>query len=215
MMRLTHGLMSILWAIFLVMLFANLLTSRPYIQLSKGLYETHDLIEYDHDYVARQLIDYLNYRHDDLHFGADANDDTVLMRDIEIRHMVDVKNLYTSLRIVAILALVIVIGFSVWLFQKDINSFYQMVKNSYQIPLAFAVFVGVWFMIDFNRIFTLFHELFFDNDDWLLRSDDVLILLLPQMFWFVSGALILFGLVMSIGLTIYINQIKIKPKVSQ
>ncbi len=214
MMRFVHGIMSILWAIFLIMLFANILTSRPYIQLSKGLYDTHEAIDYDHGYVARQLIDYLNYRHDDLYFGADVNDDTVLMRDIEIRHMVDVKHLYTSLRVVALAALIIVMGFSIWLYQKDINSFYQMVKNSYQIPLAFAVFIGVWFLIDFNRIFTLFHELFFDNDDWLLRSDDVLILLLPQMFWFVSGALILLGLVISIGLTLLFNHTKIKPKVS-
>ena len=92
---------------FLLIFFASLLTTTPYLQLSKGLYSTHEEIEYDHDYAIERIIGYLNYRYDDLEFGATEDDPTTIMRDIEIRHMVDVKNLYTMLRLAAAGSLVL------------------------------------------------------------------------------------------------------------
>ncbi len=196
-----------------LMLFASLLTSNPYMRMSKGLYASHDLIEYDHDYVARQLIDYLNYRHDDLEFGANAEDDSVLMRDIEIRHMVDVRDVYTLLRGIALVSLLFVVSVSIILFKVNKRAFYDTYRNIFWLPLGFLVFVGTWFLIDFGRIFTWFHLLLFDNDDWILRSDDVLIMLLPSNFWMVSGIIILVGTAMMIGLAIVLNEKFMKPQI--
>jgi len=201
--------LQFLMLIFLLMVFAQLLTSRGYMTLSQGRYASHANITYDHRYVAHQLIDYLNYRHDDLTFGATKDDSTVLMRDIEIRHMVDVKDLYTILRLVAVSAGLISIGGLFYLFKKDPQELAFTLKTMGLIPLSFTVFIGGWMLIDFNRVFTRFHELFFANDDWILRADDVLIQLLPTNFWLTSGLIIL-ALLMVTQAGFYILGQKIK-----
>lgn len=195
MKKTTEILISLGLLVFSLMFLAQILTSRTYMNLSEGRYAAHHHIEYDHRFVAHQLIDYLNYRHDDLTFGATADDVGPVMRDIEIRHMVDVKDLYTTLRGVALGALMLsVLGLSM-VYRVDKKWFYETLQNSYRLPLIFTVFMAFSFAVAFDRAFILFHELFFDNDDWLLRADDVLIQLLPQNFWLVSASLILVGVV--------------------
>lgn len=200
--KLTRILIQTLALIFILMVAAQLLTSRWYMHVSEGRYASHADITYDHGYVARELIDYLNYRHDDLMFGATPESSDVLMRDIEIRHMEDVKDLYTTLRIVALMSGLIASALLVFEYLKSPKAFYLTLRSMFVIPLMFTLFIGTWFLIDFARIFTLFHELFFTNDDWILRSNDVLIQLLPSAFWMVSGFLILLFL-MGVELTLF------------
>lgn len=211
MRNLFRWMTQLLMMVFLLMLFAQLLTSRTYMNLSEGRYATHAQITYDHRYVAHQLIDYLNYRHDDLTFGANALDDAVLMRDIEIRHMVDVKNLYTVLRLVALGSGLVAFGYLTYLYKKDKHELSETLKSMFLIPLFFTVFLGGWILIDFNRVFTRFHELFFTNDDWILRADDVLIRLLPTPFWMTS-AIIILGLLVLSQAVFYIVGYKLKKE---
>lgn len=199
MIKATRFIIHVLALIFLLMVFAQLFTSRWYLSVSEGRYASHADITYDHGYVANELIDYLNYRHDDLTFGATASDSLAVMRDIEIRHMVDVKNVYTMLRLVALGSGIIASALLFFQYKKNEKAFYITLKSMYVIPLMFTIFLGTWFILDFPRIFRLFHELFFTNDDWILRSNDVLIQLLPTRFWMVSGGLILALLMASEG----------------
>lgn len=190
-MRITRIIINITIPIFLVMLFASLLTTKTYLRLSKGIYPSHALIEYDHDYAIERIMGYLNYQYDDLEFGMDENDDSTIMRETEISHMVDVKNLYTTLRLVALGSLIVGSGLIFFQYKKDPKELYKTFKTMPYGPIAFIVFVGGAVIIDFDTTFRIFHELFFTNDDWLLYWDDVLILLLPQSFWMVSGLIIL------------------------
>ena len=208
--RIIKWVISIGLTLFLIMFFAQVLTSRSYMTLSKGLYASHAKITYDHVFVAHQLIDYLNYRHDDLTFGATPDDSETVMRDIEIRHMVDVKDLYTMLRLVALGALAVALGGLALLRRQDKTLMWRALRDSYRLPLVFTGVMGVIFLTNFNRAFVLFHELFFDNDDWILRGDDVLIQLLPQNFWFVSALLILLGLALTNILLAYISHKQLK-----
>lgn len=61
--------------------------------------------------------------------------------------------------------------------------------------------------IDFNRIFVLFHEIVFNNDDWLFSAkEDPIILFLPERF-FMQCALIIVGTVLlgcAVLLTLYV-----------
>ncbi len=199
-MKILKWIIWILYPVFLVALFASLLTTRPYILFSEGQYATHDgegttpqgeTYEFDHTYVSTQLIDYLNYRQDDLYFGAYPEDDEPVMRDIEIRHMEDVRDVYTLVRGAGLFALLgVLIGGAV-LYLNNRRAFYETLRDAFYLPMFFILFVGGWFLIDFSAAFTVFHELFFDNDDWILRSGDVLIRILPQMFWLISGMIIL------------------------
>jgi len=190
-MKLIRIIINITIPIFLVVLFANVLTTKSYLLLSKGLYASHDRIYYDQDYAIERIMGYLNYQYDDLLFGLDENDDSVIMRDTEISHMVDVKNLYTGLRLVALGSLVVGGALIVYQFKKSPKELYKTLKWMPIGPIAFIVVVGSAVIIDFGAAFTVFHRLFFSNDDWILLSDDVLILLLPQNFWMVSGLIIL------------------------
>jgi integral membrane protein (TIGR01906 family) len=188
------------------MFFASLLTTTGYLRLSKGLYASHDDIYYDHDYAIERIMGYLNYRYDDLEFGIDENDDSIIMRDTELSHMVDVKNLYTMLRLLALGSLIIGVSLSYVQYKKNRKELYKTIKLLPFGPIAFIVVVGGYMVIDFNTAFRIFHELFFTNDDWILYSDDVLILLLPQNFSMVSGLIILILFSLSIGTIYYLNE---------
>ena len=197
---------------FLLILFASFLTSKPYLLLSKGLYDSHEDVYFDHDYAVDRIAGYLNYRYDNLEFGVDEFDDTVIMRDIEISHMVDVKNLYTSLRIAALISLILAVSLSYMMYRLNKEELYKTYKSIYLGPLFFVLFVGGYLIIDFNAAFTAFHQMFFTNDDWLLYSTDVLILLLPENFWMVSGLIILVLFSGTIGLIYFLNERYLKKQ---
>ncbi len=205
-MKLMRITISILLPFFLLIFFASVLTTKPYLLLSKGLYESHDDVYFDHSYAIDRIVGYLNYRYDNLEFGVNEDDDNIIMRDVEISHMVDVKNLYTVLRVSALISLIIAVSLSWIMYKKDYNMFYKTYKNIYFGPIFLVMFLGVTFLIDFDRAFTVFHKMFFTNDDWLLYSTDVLILLLPQNFWMISGFIILGLFSISLGIIYYLNE---------
>jgi len=196
------------------MLFASLLTTREYLYVSEGKYSSHEEIEFDHKYVSDRVMGYLNYRYDDLLIGKDAESTEVIFSQTEIRHMKDVKNLYTSLRIVALLSLIIAVSLMVVVYKKDKNQLFEVLKFIYVGPIIFIIMLGVGMAIDFQGIFTIFHQLFFTNDDWILYSTDPLIQLLPTNFWMVSAfiILVLFGL--TLGLISYLSNRFMKKQVT-
>ena len=209
-----------MYPVFFVALFASLLTTKPYLNFSEGLYESHDgtgwrpdstEFTFDHAYVSNQLIDYLNYRHDNLEFGAYPDDEEPVMRDIEIRHMRDVRDVYTNVRIAGAISLLGVLSISVFFYFKSRHILYETFKDVYILPLFFVMFVGGWFLINFQAAFTIFHQIFFDNDDWILTSGDVLIRILPINFWLVSGTIILLALLIVNVLTVYVTRKFFKP----
>ena len=213
-MKLIKIVISILLPFFLLIFFASILTTKPYLLISKGLYESHEDVYFDHDYAADRIMGYLNYRYDNLELGINEDDDSVIMRDTEISHMVDVKNLYTMLRVAAIFSLIIGVSLAYILYKKDLEQFYKTFKNMYLGPMFFVLFLGTFFIIDFNGAFTVFHKIFFTNDDWLLYSTDVLIILLPVNFWLVSATIILVLFSLSLGLMYFLNERVIRNKLS-
>ena len=206
MMKVYRVIICITLPIFIIMLFASLLTTKQYLLLSKGHYESHEEIEYDHDFAADRIMGYLNYRYDTLDVDYNHDGETINMREIEISHMVDVKNLYTSLRLVAISSLFVGVSLSIYMYKKDKKELYKTLKALPLAPIVFIIFLGGYMLIDFNTAFTTFHQIFFTNDDWLLYSNDVLIQLLPEMFWMVSGLIILILFSSSLGLIYFLNE---------
>ena len=64
------------------------------------------------------------------------------------------------------------------------------------IVCVLPLLIGAACAIDFNRIFVLFHQLVFNNDDWLFSPyEDPIILFLPERF-FMQCALIIVGTVL-------------------
>ena len=77
------------------------------------------------------------------------------------------------------------------------------------IICVLPLLIGLACAIDFNRIFVLFHEIVFRNDDWLFSyHEDPIILFLPERF-FLQCALIIVGTVLlgcGVLLTLYFVQ---------
>lgn len=64
------------------------------------------------------------------------------------------------------------------------------------IVCVLPLLIGLACAIDFNRIFVLFHQIVFNNDDWLFSMyEDPIILFLPERF-FLQCALIIVGTVL-------------------
>ncbi len=114
------------------------------------------------------------------------------------------------LRIVAVSALVIAVSLFVYLYKKDKGELYKTLKFIYVGPALFVSFVGGYMLIDFNTAFVVFHKIFFTNDDWSLRYDDVLIRMLPTSFWMVSGIVILILFSLAMGAIHLTNEKKLK-----
>ena len=74
------------------------------------------------------------------------------------------------------------------------------------IVCVLPLLIGLACAIDFNRIFVLFHQVVFNNDDWLFSpKEDPIILFLPERF-FLQCALIIVGTVLvgcGVLLTLY------------
>lgn len=139
-------------------------------------------------HVTKEMMSYLHGQRDDL--NVETTVDGVkqeFFNDREKAHMVDVKNLFTAaiiiryvaagILIVSILALLLMKA-KLW---KLISKFYMI---EFVCLLAFLGVVGVLFATNFNKYFVKFHEIFFNNDLWILDPEtDLMICMLPEGFF--------------------------------
>ena len=65
----------------------------------------------------------------------------------------------------------------------------NVVMSSGIVVLAAFVGLGVWAFIDFNGLFTMFHQVFFAQGNWTFPYDSLLICALPTEFWIGMGAI--------------------------
>lgn len=85
--------------------------------------------------------------------------------------------------------------------QKRRNSDSWMLSSPI-LMCVLPLLIGIFCAIDFNRIFTLFHEIVFQNDDWLFSPyEDPIILFLPERF-FLQCALIIVATVLCGSITL-------------
>ena len=169
-------------------------------------------------WVTGELLDYMRGRREDLVMYATVNgEERQFFSDIEIRHMVDVLELYEigfMIRNVAFWLLLFLI-FAMAFFKIPILA--MLARCSREVVVAFllltAILVGI-IAIDFDRAFTMFHLIFFNNDYWILDSSvDLLINMVPQVFFveisiIIGGLLLLFSLLVIVASTIYLRMIK-------
>lgn len=110
-----------------------------------------------------------------------------------VSHFVEVKvifNIFFALLFITPLFLA-----SLILMQHKRNSTSWMIASPV-IMCVLPLLIGVACAIDFNRIFVLFHQVVFNNDDWLFSPvEDPIILFLPERF-FMQCALIIVATVL-------------------
>lgn len=142
--------------------------------------------------VTEHMMDYLADKNDDLDIKAtvDGTYESVFGQR-EILHMIDVKNLFvaaTWIRNISVcLILLFVIG-GIFKFKDVLKVVLSGIKFVFAGLLLAFVFLGYLFYTDFSKYFIIFHEIFFDNDLWLLDPrTDVLINMVPQDFFFATA----------------------------
>lgn len=144
--------------------------------------------------VTDEMMAYLRGNRDDLHvatvIGGESRE---FFNEREIAHMEDVRGLFLKglkvRRLMAILAVVLIIFIAV---RRKKDTVYILAR-AFQVGTAVMAVVvlalGILISTDFTKYFTIFHQIFFDNDLWLLNpATDLLINIVPEPF-FVDTAL--------------------------
>lgn len=162
-------------------------------------------------YVTEEMMAYLRGNRADLVVDTVvAEEEREFFNEREKSHMVDVRNLFVGglwIRRIAILLFVA----AVVALLKTKADWKRLLPQSFLICLGAFIGVtagaGVLFLSDFNKYFTMFHEIFFTNDLWLLDPrTDLLIRMLPEGFFMdmviriglIFLSLLLIGVVISI-----------------
>lgn len=139
----------------------------------------------------------------------DEKDETVMkpyFNEREILHMIDVKNLFQyGFMLKNIFILISVLALGMLLLGKKYRS---LGKALFFGPLLWVGSMFIFLLLamsNFNKYFTYFHEIFFDNDLWILNPEtDLLIQMLPQDFFssIFTNIILLFLTLLAILLTI-------------
>lgn len=206
---LVNGAIGVLFLLFFISLgLAIAIYVRPlyYIGMDRISAETGystEVIKENYD----ALIDYCSP-----FFTEELDFPTLPESESGISHFVEVKvifNLFFALLFVTPVFLAGLIylqhkrGSSSWLIASPV------------IVCVLPLLIGLACAIDFNRIFVLFHQIVFNNDDWLFSPyEDPIILFLPERF-FLQCALIIVGTVLlgcAALLTLYIIKSKKNAK---
>lgn len=165
--------------------------------------------------VTDKMMDYLIDKRDslDMQETIDGQIEEVF-GDREKAHMDDVKVLFLQgkqFRDLSALTLLIAIMYFVTARKKWLRDWLAQLKLFFITSFVIVGIVGGLFASDFNKYFTIFHEVFFDNDLWLLDPrTDILINMVPEIFFFQTSMLILVGFVAAIIIVLTVSKIAIQ-----
>jgi integral membrane protein (TIGR01906 family) len=141
--------------------------------------------------IADSLIEYLKGKGGDEILTPHFNEK-------EILHMRDVQDLFDYARILKYVSGIIALAIMIYLSYKNENILIG--KTLFRGLFAnhiILIILGALLFTDFNKYFTIFHEIFFTNDLWLLNPQtDLMIQMLPEPFFI--------GMAKNIGLSFFV-----------
>ena len=138
--------------------------------------------------VTREMMAYLRGNRGDLVvYTIVDGEEREFFNDREKAHMVDVKNLFLGGMWLRRGSLV-VIGIAVLILVRTKAEWKRLLPKAFLISMGgfigITLTAGLLFISDFHKYFTMFHEIFFTNDLWLLDPNtDLLIRMLPEGFF--------------------------------
>ena len=123
-------------------------------------------------------------------------------------HFKEVKALFYKLKIMLLFSILIsVIGIIINRRHKTIK--YLQISSNFLIIIPVLLLIP--FLINFDKSFTTFHHIFFNNNYWLFDvQTDPIITILPQTFFFHCAILIIILIALSSILLRYIYKLKYK-----
>ena len=164
----------------------------PFYNYAYNRNETHELIrisEQDLERVTRLLMSHMrgNVDHLDIIVTIDG-EVRPFFSEIEIKHMEDVQDLFMIGFMIRNIALLLFTATLLSGFLYERRPVLKEYAHSFIYgTIALIVSLGTLLVIifsNFERAFVIFHEIFFDNDLWLLDPDiDLLINIVPLQFF--------------------------------
>ena len=156
-------------------------------------------------YVTYEMMDYLDDKREDLVVYTYVDgEEREFFNEREKQHMIDVKNLFTAgknLRIVSFIIGVISIFIIAFKYKNVKTILSKGFVSVSTVIICISIILICIIQTDFTKYFTIFHEIFFNNDLWLLNpKTDLLINIVPEPF-FIDTAIriaVIFGLIMAV-----------------
>ena len=167
--------------------------------------------------VTTDLLDYMRNRRDSLEdvYAIVAGQERRFFSDIEIRHMIDVLDLYNIAFMIRNIAFFVMVGLILGMILFKYRVLYVLARCCREVLAGFlilsAILVGL-IAINFERAFDIFHVIFFNNDYWILDPRvDLLINMVPIYFFihisiFIALLLVVSSAVVIIAATIYLRR---------
>jgi len=158
-------------------------------------YEVVNMESEDLHEVTRHMIRYMQGREPDLQIMTTVGgEERYFFSEIEIRHMIDVYDLFAvGLVIQNILIVLFLATLGLFLFKG--REHLGWLFRSWQIVSAVKILalltLVIVIAINWHHAFVVFHEIFFNNDYWILDSRvDLLINIVPYPFFITISAFI-------------------------
>lgn len=199
-------IISILFSIFLPI--TILLLSVNIIGLNKGFYEKR----YDeHNIMSNtnlEKTELMNLTEDLFKYlKGEQNNESIkkYFNEKELTHLEDVQGLFNKGFILRNISIIILLFSFLYLKLKTPERLTSYIKYSSISSLGIVLIFFILYLIDFNKYFTYFHLLLFDNDLWLLDPNvDILIRIFPEEIFIslLNNILLLFVIIMSIILVV-------------
>ncbi len=135
--------------------------------------------------LSRTIVGYLRSWNSLEEMEALRDDDgEIAMKKREVEHIIDVKKVTGAFfrAHLAALALALMTG---WFLQKSGHSLELLLALRAGALLALALMASILMsaLLDFNRFFSFFHQIFFASGTWIFSAEDMLIQLYPLVFW--------------------------------
>lgn len=152
---------------------------------------------YDH------LIDYLEGKESQLKFPD------FKMSDQGKIHFEEVKEIFNFVNIIFYISLFVsIFGIVLCILKKK----YQFTLYTGIMIISVPIILGIFSLIDFNALFTVFHKIAFSNDYWLFDpAEDPIITILPEAF-FMHEMFFILGIMLIAATILILLYKKVKNK---
>ncbi|MGB3368370.1 MAG: DUF1461 domain-containing protein, partial [Acidaminobacteraceae bacterium] len=120
--------------------------------------------------VTKKITGYIGGVEEELNLVVNIdNKSLVMFNQKEINHMMDVKYIFSVLKAIRSVFIILVLLFVVMIRKNELNKLYFSKALMYNGIFTIILFIGLLTMIyiDFTKYFVKFHEMFFTNDLWL------------------------------------------------
>ncbi len=194
-----HGLIILLIPLLLLLTALRVLMTPLFVQME---YRTPNFPEDSYGFTQEDRLKFapsalaylLNDSGEEFLGDLKFEDGTPLYNERELSHMLDVKILVQKGLPVWYFLIAFYLLFGTIHWKKDKwEDFKILIARGGQITVYLILLLILFIALNFNLVFTKFHEIFFEGGSWIFYFSDTLIRLFPIRFWrdaFVFAALL-------------------------